>query len=349
MGKYLMLESLGLDGVYEEIYLTMVADPALTVSDLVERLGRPEAEIRAGLDQLAHFTLLRPSREEPGALRPVHPARGLAILLQRQEQELERKRQEVESQREDLEAVLGQDEDGAAWTIERLEGLDAVQTRLEQLTAQTTLEVMTIVPGGPQPAAVLEAARPLDTEIARRGLILRSLYQDSMCGDKANLDYARWLTGLGVQIRTAPVVPPRVILLDRKLAVVPLDPTRRRLGAAIVRQPGVVASLITLFEQSWDAARPLTADDTAEPVQEGPTAAERSLLRLLSRGLTDEAVASRLGVSVRTVQRRMESLMARLGSASRFEAGVKAADRGWLRDAAARPEPTGPADHGACR
>jgi DNA-binding CsgD family transcriptional regulator/sugar-specific transcriptional regulator TrmB len=318
-----MLEPLGTDGLSEEIYLAMIADPSLAVSDLVERFGRPEPEIRAGLDQLAHLALLRPSREDPGALRAVHPARGLAILIRRQEQELERKRREYD-------ALTGQEEDDTACTIERLEGLDTVQARLEQLTSQATREVMTIVPGGPQPAAVLEAARPLDAEIAMRGLTLRSLYQDSMRSDKSTMGYASWLAGLGVQIRTAPLVPPRMILLDRELAVMQLDPAHRRPGAAIVRHPGVLNSLIALFEQSWDAARPLPAGEQPGPDGDGPTEAERMLLRMLSRGLTDEVAAKRLSVSVRTVQRRMEGLMTRLGAASRFEAGVKAASRGWL-------------------
>jgi DNA-binding CsgD family transcriptional regulator/sugar-specific transcriptional regulator TrmB len=318
-----MLEPLGVDAFSEEIYLAMIADPSLAVRDLVERFGRPEPDIRAGLDRLAHLALLRPSRDEPGALRAVHPARGMAILIRRQEEELERKRREID-------ALFGQEQDCAAWTIERLEGLDTVQARLEQLTGQATCEVMTIVPGGPQPADVLEAARPLDAEIATRGLTLRSLYQDSMRGDKSNMGYATWLAGLGVQIRTAPLVPPRMILLDHELAVIQLDPAGRRPGAAIVRHPGVLNSLVALFEQSWDAARPLSAEDRRVSQGEGPTEAERTLLHMLSRGLTDEAAATRLGVSVRTVQRRMEGLMARLGAASRFQAGVKAASRGWL-------------------
>jgi len=318
-----MLDPLGIDSFCEDIYLAMIADPSLAVSDLAERLGRPDTEIRAGLDRLARLALLRPSRDEPGTLRAVHPARGLSILIRRQQQELERKRRQVD-------ALVGREQDSGAWTIERLEGLDAVQSRLEELTAQATREVMTIVPGGPQPADVLEAARPLDAEIAMRGLTLRSLYQDSMRSDKANMDYASWLTGLGVQIRTAPLVPPRMILLDRELAVTQLDPVQRRPGASVVRHPGVLNSLIALFEQSWDAARPLWAGDEPAPEGAGPTENERALLRMLSRGLTDEAVASRLGVSVRTVQRRMESLMTRLGAASRFEAGVKAAAHGWL-------------------
>ncbi|MFI6151695.1 helix-turn-helix transcriptional regulator [Kitasatospora sp. NPDC051170] len=61
---------------------------------------------------------------------------------------------------------------------------------------------------------------------------------------------------------------------------------------------------------------------------------ERELLRILSTGLTDEGAAKRLGVSLRTVKRRMEDLMRRLDAGSRFEtgfkAGFKAGRRGWL-------------------
>ena len=62
----------------------------------------------------------------------------------------------------------------------------------------------------------------------------------------------------------------------------------------------------------------------------GLTASEQELLRLLGKGLTDEAAAKRLGVSLRTVKRRMEDLMRRLEAGSRFEAGLKAGQRGWL-------------------
>jgi DNA-binding NarL/FixJ family response regulator len=57
---------------------------------------------------------------------------------------------------------------------------------------------------------------------------------------------------------------------------------------------------------------------------------ERELLLPLAKGMTDEAAAKRLGVSLRTVRRQMAALMERLGASSRFEAGLKAAQRGWL-------------------
>jgi len=45
---------------------------------------------------------------------------------------------------------------------------------------------------------------------------------------------------------------------------------------------------------------------------------------------TDEMVARKLGVSVRTVRRMASELMAELGARSRFQAGVRASERGWL-------------------
>lgn len=49
---------------------------------------------------------------------------------------------------------------------------------------------------------------------------------------------------------------------------------------------------------------------------------DRDIVRLLSEGLTDESVADRLDVSIRTVRRHVADLMVVLGASSRFQAGV---------------------------
>ncbi|MFJ4188133.1 response regulator transcription factor [Kitasatospora sp. NPDC089509] len=67
-----------------------------------------------------------------------------------------------------------------------------------------------------------------------------------------------------------------------------------------------------------------------EDPQTGLTATERELLRLLGSGLTNDAAGQRLGISSRTVSRHMSSIMERLGTSSRFETGIKAAQHGWL-------------------
>ncbi len=54
------------------------------------------------------------------------------------------------------------------------------------------------------------------------------------------------------------------------------------------------------------------------------------LLQQLAAGAQDEQIARRLGVSLRTVRRRVADVMSELGAESRFQAGVEAAKRGWI-------------------
>ncbi|MFJ7905456.1 LuxR C-terminal-related transcriptional regulator [Kitasatospora sp. NPDC096204] len=328
-----MLELLGLDATAEVVYREMLADPEGGVAELCERLELPEADVRTALDRLADLTLLRTSRERPGALRPVSPERGLEILLRRQEEELARRQQELAASKAAVARALGEyakvRTDTPVADRERLLGLDAIQDKLEELSARLTTEVLAVMPGGGQSAASLAASRPLDEDALRRGVRLRTIYQDGIHDAPETLDYARWMAGLGAEVRTAAALPPRMLVFDRSTAVVPIDPENTRAGALCTREPGIVASLVALFEQTWDTAVPICGDRD-EVASLTLSTGERELLRLLSTGLTDDAAAKRLGVSVRTVRRQMASVMERLDAASRFEAGLKTARRGWL-------------------
>ena len=83
-----------------------------------------------------------------------------------------------------------------------------------------------------------------------------------------------------------------------------------------------------LFEQTWLAASPL--GEPAVVNESGLDAVERQMLNLLADGFTDEVVARKVGLSLRTLRRMMSEIMDRLGARSRFQAGKEAALRGWL-------------------
>jgi DNA-binding NarL/FixJ family response regulator len=55
-----------------------------------------------------------------------------------------------------------------------------------------------------------------------------------------------------------------------------------------------------------------------------------NLLRQLAAGAKDEQIARTLGLSLRTVRRRVAGLLIELGVDTRFQAGVEAVRRGWL-------------------
>lgn len=61
------------------------------------------------------------------------------------------------------------------------------------------------------------------------------------------------------------------------------------------------------------------------------------LLALLTTGMPDRSIAKQLGLSYRTYQRRLRALMAALGAHTRFQAGLRAAARGWVTLPEAQP------------
>ncbi|HEX7301759.1 helix-turn-helix transcriptional regulator [Lentzea sp.] len=175
-------------------------------------------------------------------------------------------------------------------------------------------------------AAHLVPVRRADHDNLRRGVRYRVLVPD-----RARTTPGTGLGALasaGADIRTAPKVPLDAVVVDRALIVLPAG---RRDAVAAFELASVVTTAVELFERVWQVAVPFTA--TAASAGE-VTDRERELLTLLFEGSTDEAAAARLNISVRTVRRTVSQLMDRLGARSRFQAGAKAADRGWLLDRA---------------
>ncbi|NUR62534.1 MAG: helix-turn-helix transcriptional regulator [Catenulispora sp.] len=310
---------LGLDPLAQAVYSAMLADPTVGVRELAERLGQDEERIRATLDRLVELALLRPSRERSGTLYPVSLVAGMQLLVRRQEAELAAGRDAVAAGR-----AAAADREPA----ERLIGLDEVQSGLEVLLAGATVEALSMVPGNAVPTASLEASRNIDDDVVRR-VRSRVLYHAAVRKDPNTVAYGRWLAERGTEVRVSPAVTRRLLIVDGRTAMVPIDPDRPSAGALCVREPGLVDQLTALFELIWTDAVPLGNATPEEPAAE-LSATDRHLLRLLADGLTDDAAGKRLGISARTVRRIMADLMDRLGAESRFEAGVEAARRGWL-------------------
>lgn len=165
--------------------------------------------------------------------------------------------------------------------------------------------------------------------LAAAGVRLRALYRDSACEDRGVRAQAARLAASGAHVRIAPHLPPVLMICDRQAALILPEPADPGKGAVHVREPAIVATLAVMFATTWEAATPLTGTHLPAGLA-SLTAGERALLGLLADGLTDDAAARRLGISVRTVRRQVAVLMGKLGAASRFQAGHKAAERGWL-------------------
>jgi len=130
----------------------------------------------------------------------------------------------------------------------------------------------------------------------------------------------------GEEVRLIDDLPTRLLVIRGTHAVLPEPLGFRDEPRLLVRQPAIVGALTLLFESYWNDA---TALPDLEPGR--PRADMRSnLLRQLAAGAKDEQMARTLGLSLRTVRRRVADLLIELGVDTRFQAGVEAARRGWL-------------------
>ena len=123
-----------------------------------------------------------------------------------------------------------------------------------------------------------------------------------------------------------PELPTRLLIIGDSHAVMPEPLGLADLPLAVVRQRGVVEAMTHWFERAvGPRGRP-----GARPRPSRRLDLRRFLLEQLAAGAHDEQIARKLGISLRTVRRRVAALMTELGADSRFQAGVEAARRGWL-------------------
>ncbi|MEV8374232.1 helix-turn-helix transcriptional regulator [Kribbella sp. NPDC056861] len=164
-----------------------------------------------------------------------------------------------------------------------------------------------------------------------RGVRARALYGVSVLEDFKGLAAVHQCIAVGEQARVFAQVPLNLMLFDDKRALLSVpgqQGTRRSL--IIVHQSGLLDSLVGLFDVFWQMGVPLSAESQVVDALDGPGSGEQQLLSYLAAGLTDEAIARDLGVSARTVGRRIARLEEVLGAHSRFQLAIQASRRGWI-------------------
>jgi DNA-binding CsgD family transcriptional regulator len=137
-------------------------------------------------------------------------------------------------------------------------------------------------------------------------------------------DALRQRVDAGEEVRLIDDLPTRLMVIGNTHAVLPEPLGFADAPRLLVRQGALVAALTLLFELYWEKAVPVS-----EP--SGSHNNERTfMLRQLRAGVKDEQIARTMGISLRTVRRRVADLMIELGADTRFQAGAEAARRGWL-------------------
>jgi DNA-binding CsgD family transcriptional regulator len=163
-------------------------------------------------------------------------------------------------------------------------------------------------------------------EAMANGLQVRCVYATGYLRFPEGEEILRRSQQFGEHVRVSDEVPLQLLVIDRRVAYVPLLLPHVD-AALLVRAPRLVEALCGFFELLWERATPWHEPGLAtDPL----TPTQRRVLELLAAGFTDAQVADQLRVNVRTVRRHVGAVLDRLGVRTRFAAGVVAQQRGWL-------------------
>lgn len=165
-----------------------------------------------------------------------------------------------------------------------------------------------------------------------QGVQYRAIYDEEVLRDPNLFRIMEKSVRDGEDARVSRRLPCRLLLRDNEEALIILCAHEGPLAGLLTHDSRIVEVISGLFDVFWSLSTPirLTRAGRDEEAPAGPTDDSLRLLAHLSTGLTDQAIARELGVSERTVARRISQLCESLGASSRFQLGARAVLQGWI-------------------
>ena len=218
-----------------------------------------------------------------------------------------------------------------------LRSVELINSVLDQLLVECEEELLTAQPEAGRDPRFLAKAALRDIAVLERGITMRTLYQHSARRSSVTHKYVAAVTARGAEVRTLDEFFNRMIVVDRRVAVIP---NRNEVAVAVVvREPAVVAYLVDIFERSWERGRPFTNRDTS--LLKDIAAEQRAMtMRMLIEGHSDPVSAKRLGVSPRTYAGYVADLKADYDAQTRFQLGYTMGRMGVSGQEDIEDEPT---------
>jgi DNA-binding CsgD family transcriptional regulator len=326
------LSPLGISPIEEDVYRYFLEHPNRGLPDVGPELGLDCDTVEGAVEQLERLGLLDASQCHQ--VRSADPQDAIEHLIEQRIGQLNDEIRQVLAARATVPSLkdTAQQADtlDCSPNVERVSGSEQILKRIEDLAFFCHEESLALWPSSIPVENAPELARPLDLRALRRGIALQSVYHRKCLENPDTAANLRELVGLGADVRVTESEIDWLLVYDRTVAVVPADPGRRERAALLVREPGLVAQLVTHFRGIWDAAGDTIDYLDVEASDSMLTENERLVLEALATADKDEAAARQMGVSVRTFRRYVADLMMRLGASNRFHAALKAKEKGWM-------------------
>ncbi|MGF1431947.1 hypothetical protein [Kitasatospora sp. LaBMicrA B282] len=314
------LGHLGVTVEQEAVYRTLLRRPDSRVSDLVRDTGLEAHAVEAALAALEGLDLIRRSAGRTVELGD--PAVTVGRLLDQQVTQLQQRLRRVVASHHVISGLtLGRAGSAVAGRMELVDGPANVARTIDELAGRSFEEVLTVIPRT-LPGELIQAARKSLQPVLQRGTAVRGIVTPGYLDAADKVRLRPQLRTIGAQIKVSrPGLDPMMVF-DRRVALLPAEPADPFSAVWSVRQPGLIAPLVALFERCWSSAEELD--------HKPPTEQERRVLDAMVRVEKDETGARELNMSLRTYRSYVAALMRRVGAGSRVQCALAARERGWI-------------------
>ncbi|MGH2510614.1 MAG: helix-turn-helix domain-containing protein [Ktedonobacteraceae bacterium] len=316
---------LGISEDEEHIYRWLLTHSGASISDIATAIATSPAKAQRLVDVVEAKGLVTHTPERPRRYIPASPDIALKALSLHRQQELKR----VDGVIQDLQALaITQRQGQQEQIVELLTSREAEAQVLGQMHKGAKSEFITLIR---MPLRVsqldvpVEQDRQFQREAQTRGVLYKSII-DAECLELPEvLQSMRQDIEAGEEVRVCSNLPFKRVLVDSRLALIPLNLRLTDGPSLLVRSSALLDALHTLFEILWQQAAPISFTREGTMKRGDPDSwlsnEARNLMSLLAAGLNDKNIAHELGVTTRTLQRRVTALMQTLDARTRFQLG----------------------------
>lgn len=312
-----MLQPLGISAQAEAIYVVLAPLPSATVAEIAHLTSSDTEVTERALDELSGLGLA--AEPSPGLWHslPLHPV--VASLKAQRMSELERASVAAESLQSHLLVAAQTAVDTDVKIVVGTEGILAARREICNSAKKEicAFDKPPYVQGRPNATPETLDTEAPEWQALSRGVAVRCVYHPGFDSDR--LTELALFAAKGEQSRTAPV-PMKLIMVDAQVALIPSMRSYQpghELRCSITRHPMLVEALQWLFETVFDSAVPIITSGFHESDPR-----RQMLMSLLMTGSTDSAIATQLGINVRSVRRWISELMDELGVTTRLQLGA---------------------------
>jgi hypothetical protein len=315
----------------ERAYRWLLAHPRSTMRDLAHALSLPARKTQRLLDAIEAKGLTTHTPERPCRYLPAAPDMALeALILQRQNALRNAHAAALELKEHAAAQRHGEQEQ----LVELITNREAEVQVFEHMHRSAQHEVITLVrpPGRVSRLGASSNGESSPQRDARaRGVRFRSIVDADFLALPGAIDWICADIRSGEDVRIFPSLPFKLLVADRRIAIIPLSLQQPGSPVLLVRSSSLLDALCVLFDVLWEKAAPIVFNregslEAGDPSRQWIRDVE-DLVPLLAAGMNDKAIAHQLGVSLRTLNRRIGDLSRNLDARSRFQAGWLAALR----------------------